>query len=517
MSYYQGAFQGYPDGGGVGPTRFWADYGMPRPLIVAPALPPGLDGYEPASPEWWRDRLIGRIGLRWQRVALAESYYQGYHRLAYATDKYQSAFGDMFRAFSDNWMRIVVDSCAERLQVQGFRLDSGATGDQLEIGDKAAWGVWQRNRLDSEQILAHTTAIVTGQSYILVGFDDDGSSLIQVEHPAHAIVEMEPSTRRRRLAGLRTFQDVDGSVVVTLYLPDEIYWWRYQDRAFTLIETWGNNQPATGKNPLGVVPLIPLVNSPTTAQREGESDVLPVVPLQDAVNKLVLDMMVSSEFAAFPQRWATGLEIPEDESGNRQVPFQVALDKILTSADPQTKFGDFNAVNMANYTGPIKELVSHIAAQTSTPPHYLMNEGIKNVSADAIKSAEASLVAKVKRKMPIFAEAWEEAISLASFIDGIIPTPEAWSSEVIWVDPESRTKTQEIDSIMKLGALGLPHIALWNMIPGVSPSEVERWRTLRELELATDPGFFGAQLTPQDPAVASSIPLAGKGGNLYDG
>jgi hypothetical protein len=47
-----------------------------------------------------------------------------------------------------------------------------------------------------------------------------------------------------------------------------------------------------------------------------------MVPLQDGVNKLITDMLVASEFAAFRQRWVTGIEIPRDENNNPIEPFK---------------------------------------------------------------------------------------------------------------------------------------------------------------------------------------------------
>src|SRR5437763_239266 len=64
-------------------------------------------------------------------------YFEGHPDLAFASDKYRSAFGRTLRALSVNWARLVVDSMTERLNVNGFR--SAASQD----GDPDAWGIWQ--------------------------------------------------------------------------------------------------------------------------------------------------------------------------------------------------------------------------------------------------------------------------------------------------------------------------------------------------------------------------------------
>lgn len=45
----------------------------------------------------------------------------------------------------------------------------------------------------------------------------------------------------------------------------------------------------------------------------GRSEIRDLVPLVDALNKLLADMLVASEFLARPRRWATGIELVEGE------------------------------------------------------------------------------------------------------------------------------------------------------------------------------------------------------------
>jgi hypothetical protein len=50
---------------------------------------------------------------------------------------------------------------------------------------------------------------------------------------------------------------------------------------------------------------------------DGTSDLRVSIPLTNAINKQVLDMMVASEFAAFPQRVLIGVELPKDPVTNQ--------------------------------------------------------------------------------------------------------------------------------------------------------------------------------------------------------
>jgi hypothetical protein len=58
-------------------------------------------------------------------------------------------------------------------------------------------------------------------------------------------------------------------------------------------------------------------------------------------------------------------------------------------------------------------LIQHVAAQTRTPPHYLLGQSGAFPSGESLKATETGLVAKVKRKQTTFGETWEEAMRLA--------------------------------------------------------------------------------------------------------
>lgn len=473
------------------------------------------------DPEAWRDLLNARLDARQPKIAHFEAYYEGQHRLAFATSKFREAFGMLFSAFSDNWCGVVVDAPVERMEVQGFRFGE----DQA---DEDAWRIWQGSDLDAGSVVAQETSVATGYSYLLVSPDPDEErrARITVEHPGEMIVATAPGDRRRRLAALKKWVDEEGHACVTLYLPDGIHKWRTRDK-------WkGGKKPKwvvrssddeevdsdgfAGDNPLGVVPVLPLLNRPTM-RGEGRSDLVGVIPLQDAVNKLVADMLVASEFAAFRQRWASGIEVPVDpETGQpmRQV-FDAAIDRIFATGNNEAKFGSFDATDLKNYVAAVETIVQHIAAQTRTPPHYLLGQSGAFPSGESLKSTETGLVARVKRKMIVSGEAYEEAIRLALRLEGETEKAEAPTAETIWRDPESRTEGELVDSLTKMKTLGVPRRALWEKW-GASPTQITRWEAMAAeegLQAAAEdfarvfgPGGQGvpAELPPGDPAAAAT-------------
>jgi hypothetical protein len=437
-----------------------------------PALQPTETAPAPATtPEAWRDSLLTGLNGRQSAIRQADAYYRGEHRMAFSTAQYREVFGTLFSRFADNWCDLVVDASAERLRVEGFRFGTD------QEADVDAWDIWQRNKMDAESDMAHTDAIKLGATYVLVGVDDGGKASMQVEPADQAIVALDPAQGRHRLAGLRSWTDEFKIEHCALYLPDEVVWWRREAGATG--ETAGKWELdiGSGSNPLGVVPLIPLANAPTLGDRLGRSDIERVIPLQDAVNKLCADMIVASEFAAYPQRWATGIEIPVNpETGEKMAPnFLGGADRVWGVESDQARFGNFQVAELASYVRAIEMCIQHVAAQTRTPPHYLLGSSGAFPSGESLKATETGLVAKVRRKQLSFGEGWEEAIRLAFQVEGDKKRAETVEVETIWANPESRLVAETVDAAVKLAGIGVPRPALWEYV-GASPQQVTRWR-----------------------------------------
>ncbi len=203
-----------------------------------------------------------------------------------------------------------------------------------------------------------------------------------------------------------------------------------------------------------------------------------VIPIQDAVNKTVADALVASEYAAWPQRYVTGLEIQEDDQGRPIEPYKVAVDKLLQAESPDVKFGQFEAADLKNYVNLTNMLVQHMASISRIPFHYFLLNGGTAPSGESITSAEAGLIAKTRERMLHFGEAWERVMRLAFRVMGD-KRADAYGAEVIWRDPENRTEAQHMDALLKRQLLGAPRDQLL-LDAGYTPQQIERFRAMRE-------------------------------------
>jgi hypothetical protein len=437
----------------------------------------------PSTPADWRDLLVQRLDARWAQLQVFDSYYEGNQILAYATQRFRDKYGGLFKELSDNWMQIIVDSSAERMKVQGFRFGG-------QDADDEAWEIWQANGLDGESNMLHTEAIKLSEAYWMV--QPGETPRITAEHPSQVIVATDPSDRRIRLAALKKWSDGE-NVFANVYLPDRVVKYR-QTKKPTVIDAMLDFRTAKWEtigaagNPLGLVPVIPARNNPSMIHG-GRSDLAGgPIRIQDAVNKLLADMLVGSESTAYRQRVILGLEQPTDENGK-----PIPIDDLLSGSlwmfpGKDAKAHEFNATELDNFRKAIDGLVRDLTAQTRTPPHYVAGQ-IVNASGDALKAAETGLVAKVRSKMEPFGEAHEEAMRLAfKARDPEDPRAEETQAETIWADPESRSQAEVVDAATKKQALGVPWEQIMEDI-GYSPQQIDRMQALREAESLTAAAF----------------------------
>lgn len=446
---------------------------------------------EPGSPLWWVKRLETKLAERRSYAQIMSRYYVGDHPLPLAHEKARSHFQRMLRFSRANWTGLIVDTVAERLHVEGFRL-GGA-----EDSDEDAWGIWQGNDLDAESELVHTEALVCGETYVTVWSNpaDAEVPLITPESPTQMIHEYDRGNRRELAAALKVWDD-DWTTEkhATLYLPDGIY--KY--RAAKSSTEWSERE-ATLANPLRMVPVAVFRNRPRLLDG-GRSEIEDLTDIQDRVNKIIFDMAMASEYAAFRQRYSIGMEIPRDEDNNPKAPFESAIDRLWMAEDPEVKFGEFAATDLGPYIHAIESDIRMMAAISRTPPHYLLGAMV-NISGDALKAAESGLSSKARSRTRQFGEAWERVIRLAfAVLDD--PRAKERDSEVIWRDVETRTEGERVDALTKMKTLGVPNAALWERW-GATPQEIDRWQDMQFEEELTR-----AAVTPPAPAPAPAPPPA---------
>lgn len=409
-------------------------------------------------------KLIQRLDEHEPRATLLDRYYAGEQPLAFLSPEAKTALGDRLTTMSSNVCRVAVSALSERLRVTGFTRAGQA--------DSALWTAWTRNDMDQLAPVAHREALIHGRSYALVWADRAGRSQVTVESARQIATLRDPATREVVAAVKRW---TDGKVSrASLFEPDRITTF-ISDNG---VAGWRTLE--TIDNPFGVVPIVPLVNTDRLLDVDGRSELADLLPLVDALNKLLADMMVASEYYARPRRWATGLELEEDDEGNAVNPIPEG-NRTMVNESPEGRFGSLPGSDLAAYESAVTLLTSQIMAVSSLPSHYLGVLSSQPPSADSLRAAEASLTAKAQSRMATFGRSWEQVARLVVAADTGVD-PESVDVAVQWADPGTRSIAEEADAVVKLHAAGILPTTFALAKLGYTDDEIAAIRAARRAE-----------------------------------
>lgn len=419
------------------------------------------------------DRLLERLDLEQSELNRLDRYYDGKQPLNFLAPEIRQQVGARLTSLVINWPRVIVDSVQRRTYVEGFRVgDAGAVDAELSR-------LWQENNLDEESRLAQLDALVHSRAYLLVwGNEADPLTPRITVESAHEMTVARRAGSSEVAAAVKRWSDGDRTFA-TLYTPDEVIRCSKPASSTGIVARWDVLDVID--NPLGAVPVVPLVNRPRTLKREGESELTDVMPLADAVNKLATDMLVTSEFHAHPRRTATGLQIsanPEEKERFRAEVQQHwdALEKGRTMlGGPGVNIGQLPAADLSNFVEAIQLLTAQIAAVAGLPPHFLGINTDNPASADAIRAAEATLIERAQEKQRTWAGAYEQAMRLAVAARDGIPVAavpgELRRMETVWRDPATPTPAQSMDAAVKGVQAGIYDDVAAQESVGLSPQQ----------------------------------------------
>lgn len=404
------------------------------------------------------EQALKDIRGRSSRYQLYERYYRGLHRLEFASEKFRNAFGGLFSAFADNLCGIVADAVPDALEVTGFSVEEG----EAKLAD-AVWKIWQRNHLGLRANEVHKEAAKCGDAYVIVWPNANGEATIYPNRAALCTVRYDAEMPGRTLWGAKLWlTEPDASkrrfVRLNLYFPDRIE--KYitvnsqpnglpqKARAFKPFEVTGEAWPLP--NDWGVVPVFHFGNNASVGAM-GCSELEPVAPLQDALNKAVLDMLVAMEFAAFKQRWVVGVEMGEDKDGNPIPPFVPGVERLWASDNPDTKFGEFSATDLEQFTKVQNDFRAEIARVSGIPLHYLYLGKGDFPSGEALKKSESRFLKKVTRRQENYGAVWEDAMALALRMEGGGDAARLFAA---WADPAPETRKELLEGLVMEKAIG---------------------------------------------------------------
>lgn len=436
-------------------------------------------------------RALKALAGKQRPVALLFAYYDGTAAAPLVSERLRDVYQDKLSGLSENWSAVVIDAEADRIVLEG-----------LEGPDDAATQVLAAIVAETDLLIeaddAHQHALITGEGFLIVGEDSDDDGLLEVyaQHPAtcHAFYDPEHPNRMTFAAKWYDAEDEKGRMCrhVCLYYANRIEEYKAKPR------DEGADTPLTAKafelvssetHEYGAIPVFHL----RPVRRQTTSVLQNVLPLQDAINILLTNMVVSSEFAAFPVK----VLLTDDELPQK---LKVAPNRVVELSE-NSKIDQFEAAELTPYLTSIEHLIGSLAVISRTPRHYFYRQG-EAPSGEALRVMEAPLVKKVKSRITRFTPTWRAIGAFLLSLRKIETTP----SEVTpkWADPataqplhDAQTKKTVAEAAALRLTVGLSRLEVLQTDLGYSEKDATRVLTERAEEKETETASLGSTILTQ--------------------
>jgi hypothetical protein len=297
----------------------------------------------------------------------------------------------------------------QRLQVVGFDAPDPYGGE-----DGRFWQWWNMSRMDAGQRTAHRAAVVDGDGYMIVEWDAENNRPIFYSEKAYdgsegVKVTYATSGRRDIAFASKRWRQVEPMTGKTwkrlnIYTPTEIYkyrtgsdsdygWAAYQDEADGVWPLpW----------PVGRVPVVPFRYDDDGGEW-GLSELDGLIPLQNALNKSVIDLLEGADKTAYQLITLKGGKADNIKVDPRQVLYHQSPDAAWGSIEP----GDIQKlIDLKN------DFIVSMAQLSQVPLSYFQVTG-QVASAETQQADDTGMVSKAEDTAVSFGNSWEDVMWLA--------------------------------------------------------------------------------------------------------
>ena len=369
------------------------------------------------------------------------AYYDGNQKLKYNTERLKDVFKDLTFDFTENWCAVVIDSTANRVNLKSFlvkgdekeksRLPRAIERIAQRMGLKAPPAqktlneIVERNQLLLESDDVHEVAMVIGESFYYVWPDEEGKAEGFYNDPRLVHLFYEEENPRKKKFAAKWWKTFEKRIRMVLYYSDRLEYYstppikKGQDVKYQLFEPTDDDGKVVAEeknvypNDFGEVPWFHF----RPELRTIKSDLKNVIGPQDAINKLLADLMVTSEFSAFKQRFI--ISSSDSETQLKNAP-NIIWDLAAGDKDTQpTQVGELTASDPKTYLEPVNREVMAIGAITQTPSHLLMERAGTQISGEALIVLESPINKKAQNRIDLFAPVWVEVAVFMLLIEGV--------------------------------------------------------------------------------------------------
>lgn len=423
------------------------------------------------------------------------------------------------RKFNLNVCRTITLAVKDELSVSGFNTSETADAAGVKVQAKWAWDLWNKSHMNSVQAEVHESALSDRETFIIVdwdyvnkrsrmthnykytsldsGGDGQGCWMLyendDVNQPAKCAVKQWTQIARSPTTGQET-----SAMRRTIYYPDHIEKWIYDAGWQHYIELKTDEQPAEpwpipwkskdGK-PLGI-PAIHFRNVNLTPEAWD------AIPLQDAINKTLIDILASNDLTAFQMLAALGWYPttdgePPNATGSNML--KVGPGEWIGTTKPDAKLQVVKGHDPTALVNTLKDLVLMAAQITSTPTSRFTTTKLI-ASQETLKEQNMQLKKKAQDRRILFGDSWEACMDMARRVTnffGGAGLDELVTFVTIWKD------NQTIEALTLKKDLGIPEEILWAEA-GYTTEQIANMKATSE---------YAAKIAKWDAAVNPPVPI----------
>ncbi|MEQ1604565.1 MAG: phage portal protein [Pyrinomonadaceae bacterium] len=404
------------------------------------------------------EKALTKLRANGGRYEKAIRYYNGDHDLAFATEKFENTFGTLFREFALNLCPVICDAVRDKLRVTGFSIENSL--NSTNSTNSLARKHWFRNRMASRAGEVHKEALKCGDAYMFVWPNSNGEAVLYPNTASGITVVHDEESPGSITWAAKSWTNADKRIRLNIFYPDRIERYISRTKADTFPDpsdmiAFSDETSGAGSsviaNPYGVVPVFHFANNADLGQL-GRSELEAAMPVQDGLNKSVLDMLVAMEYSAFRQRWAAGIEVEYDDQGKTIAPFESGVDHLWIAGNPSAKFGDFETAQLEQFLKVKDSFRIDMASVTGTPLHYFLQNNAGLPSGEALKKSETRFIAKVRDRQENFGQVWADVMAFALRVEHGSDTKLITE----WEDPSPLSEREFLENILLKRQIGLP-------------------------------------------------------------
>lgn len=371
-------------------------------------------------------------------VRLFRDYYSGNHRarLEPHMKEMLRVSGNELDQFNINYCETVVQSMADRLAITS--IEGGTKEASLWASD-----VLDANRVDGLQMDVHEAALRDGVTYVMVAYDNEQQMPVLAHEPAWdgdvGMIAIRDRTGKTIIAAIKVWYEGDDKRV-NLYLPEQVEKYALTDGA---LKPLGDPEAWVGRD-------AQQIGVPVVAFGAGRSELAPVIPMQDALNRTLVSMVMTGELTAFQIRIALGFDPPAKVTPG----MWVVIGKEGLSKDQIVDAKVLPQGQLVPFISQAEFLINQIATVSRTPIPAAM--GGDNASGEALKQREVGLLGKIRRFHVRGGNSWEDVMTMAAAVQRAFgrrqpPASDRWWTR--WEEAEMRNDAEVVANALSVREL----------------------------------------------------------------